>query len=225
MTLGVGGSTAEIELERLSAIKVTAEPLAALEFERRLAKARALMKQNDYEAMYLSAGSGLFYFTGTKWHLTERMVGAVILPAGSVEYLLPAFEKETFSQYMVIEGNLNLWQEHESPFELFHSILQSHGISTGKIGIDEATPYHHFGEISQLESNYQYADARPVTAGCRARKSESEISLMQLAMDMTLEVHKSAARILREGISTTEVANFIHRGHKAIGSAGGSTWL
>jgi Xaa-Pro dipeptidase len=224
MTLGVGGSTADIELERLSAIKVTAEPLPMVEFDRRLEKAQVLMKQNGYKAIYLCAGSNLLYFTGTKWHLTERMVGAVILPTGSVEYLLPAFEKETFAQYMLVEGGLNIWQEHESPFELFHSILGAHGVSSGKIGIDEATPFHHFCEISQLASNFQYVDARPVTAGCRTRKSDLEIGLMQRAMDMTLEVHKSAARILHEGIVTTDVANFIHRAHMAMGSAGGSSF-
>lgn len=224
MTLGVGGSTAEIELQRLSGIRVTAEPLPMGEFDRRIKKARRLMEQNGYEAIYLCAGRNLLYFTGTKWHLTERMVGAVVLPTGSVEYILPTFEKETFLKYMFVEGSLNLWQEHESPFELFHSVLKARGVSSGKIGIDEATPFHHFCEISQLATCFQYVDARPVTAGCRTQKSKLEISLMQRAMDMTLEVHKSAARVLHEGIATTDVADFINRAHMTIGAAGGSTF-
>jgi Xaa-Pro dipeptidase len=39
---------------------------------------------------------------------------------------------------------------------------------------------------------------------------------------MTLEVHKSAAAILREGISTAEVTDFIDRAHRAVGAPKGS---
>jgi Xaa-Pro dipeptidase len=152
------------------------------------------------------------------------MVGAIISSTGSIEYIVPAFESETFSRYMLVEGHVNCWQEHESPFELFVSILKSIGVPRGKVGIDEATPFHHFGEISQVTNDYRFVDARPVTAGCRSRKSNAEIHFMQVAMDMTLEVHKSAAQILRPGISTTDVVSFIDQAHKAIGSPGGSTF-
>jgi Xaa-Pro dipeptidase len=224
MSIGVGGSTIDAELTRLSAISVTTDPLPRGEFDGRPVKARALMNSHEFDAIYLSAGSNLYYFTGTKWYPSERMVGAILTSTGSLDYIVPAFEKETFSQYMLLDGNINCWQEHESPFELFISILKSLGLSRGRIGIDEATPFHHFGEISQLASDHQFVDARSITAGCRSRKSDAEIRLMQTAMDMTLEVHKSAARILRPGISTTEVDSFIDEAHRAIGASGGSTF-
>lgn len=224
MSIGVGGSTMDVELSRLSAITVTTSALQRDAFERRIEKARELMTSLNFDAMYISAGSNLYYFTGTRWYPSERMVGAIISPTGSIEYIVPAFETETFSRYMLVEGHVNCWQEHESPFELFVSILQSIGVPRGKVGIDEATPFHHFGEISQVTSDHQFVDARPITAGCRSRKSDAEIYFMQMAMDMTLEVHKSAARILRPGISTTDVVAFIDHAHKAIGSPGGSTF-
>jgi Xaa-Pro dipeptidase len=43
---------------------------------------------------------------------------------------------------------------------------------------------------------------------------------MQRAKDMTLEVHKAAASILRAGISTTEVEEFIHQAHRRVGATG-----
>lgn len=224
MSIGVGSSTMDAELSRLSAIKVTTDPLQTNAFERRIEKARELMTSLNFDAIYICAGSNLYYFTGTRWRPSERMVGAIISSAGPIEYIVPAFEKETFSQYMLVGGNVNCWQEHESPFELFVSILKSIGVPLGKVGIDEATTFHHFGEISQVTSDYQFVDARPITAGCRSRKSAAEIHFMQTAMDMTLEVHKSAAQILRPGISTTDVVSFIDQAHKAIGSPGGSTF-
>ena len=224
MSIGVGGSTMDAELSRLAAIAVTTEPLQRDAFEQRIEKARELMASLDFDAIYIAAGSNLYYFTGTRWHASERMVGALVFPTGSIEYIVPAFEKETFCQYMLVDGNINCWQEHESPFKLFVSALKSAGLQAGKIGLDEAMPFHHFAEISQIATDYQFVDARPITAGCRSRKSNAEIHFMQTAMDMTLEVHKSAAQILRLGISTTDVVAFINQAHQAIGSPGGSTF-
>jgi Xaa-Pro dipeptidase len=224
VTIGVGGSNVEAELSRLSAISVATDPLPCDAFERRIENARSLMASLNFDAIYISAGSNLYYFTGTKWHASERMVGAIISSSGAINYIVPEFETETFSKYMLVGGNINCWQEHESPFELFVSILKSIGVKDGKIGIDEATPFHHFGEISRISTGHQFVDARPITAGCRTRKSSAEINFMQTAMNMTLEVHKSAAKILRPGISTLEVVSFINQGHKAIGSPGGSTF-
>ncbi len=110
MSIGIGGSTIDAELSRLSAITVTTNPLQRDAFERRVEIARELMSSLEFDAMYISAGSNLYYFTGTKWYPSERMVGAVISSTGPIEYIVPAFETETFSRYMLVEGNVNCWQ-------------------------------------------------------------------------------------------------------------------
>ena len=51
-------------------------------------------------------------------------------------------------------------------------------------------------------------------------KSEHELALMQTAKNITLEAHKAAARIMREGITTTEVQAFLVAAHKKLGSEG-----
>ncbi len=43
---------------------------------------------------------------------------------------------------------------------------------------------------------------------------------MQKAKDITLEVHKAAARILAEGMTTTEVEDFITEAHRRLGADG-----
>jgi Xaa-Pro dipeptidase len=49
-------------------------------------------------------------------------------------------------------------------------------------------------------------------------KSPAEIALIRRAMEMTLEVHKATARILREGITMTEVADFVGQAHQRMGA-------
>ena len=44
----------------------------------RIEKARSLMRKNKIDAVYVEAGTSLFYFTGVRWHQSERMFAAVI---------------------------------------------------------------------------------------------------------------------------------------------------
>jgi len=222
MTIGVGGSTAEQELAKLADMTSGAEPVTHAEYEARIAKAQSIMKTEGIAAIYVNAGTNLYYFTGTRWYASERMVGAIIPANGAVEYIAPAFEVDTLNDYMTIKGNVNTWHEDESPYALFGDVLAKMGINTGDIGIDESAAFFIFDGVRQAHPQFNYVNAKPATAGCRMIKSAAELSLLQRAKDMTLEVHKAAARILRVGISTAEVEAFINDAHIKVGIPAGS---
>lgn len=221
-TFGIGGSTIEAEL---AAIKPTAhlvQPIPEEEFKTRLQNACEKMQAENVSVMYLNAGTNLFYFTGMRWHASERMVGALLFQDGSLEYTAPKFEEGTILDFMLVKGQVNCWEEHESPYELFNSLLAKKGITEGQIYIDEATPFFITNGIQNVNRNLELEDAKVITAGCRMLKSEAEITIMQHAMDITLEVQKAAARILYPGIEAKTVVNFINEAHKRYGIASGS---
>lgn len=225
MTLGVGGSTPEQALARLQNMMAGAQPITEAEYQTRIDRAQALMREQDIAALFLAAGSNLQYFTGVQWHPSERMVGAILPASGALEYLAPAFEEGTVRDFQVVPGVINTWQEHESPYALLLDCLKRLGIlpndgAQPKVGLCSSLPFFMFEGIRQLISDYRFVDAGGITTACRQCKSSAEIALMQRAKDMTLEVHKAAASILHEGISTTEVAEFIHQAHRRVGAPG-----
>ena len=222
MTIGVGGSTAEQELATLSNMCADISPISVNEFKARIDKAAALMRQHEVDAIYLNAGTNLYYFTGTRWGASERMVGAILSAQGELHYIAPHFEIDTLNGYMLIEGEVHGWQEHESPYQLFGEILANMELKTGTIGLDESCAFFISDGVAQACPGYSFINAKPVTTGCRMRKSDAELALLQQAKNMTLEVHKAAARILRGGISTMEVTQFIDDAHRAVGAARGS---
>src|SRR5206468_6414915 len=81
-------------------------------------------------------------------------------------------------------------------------------------------PFFSFDGQRRAGNAYSFGSAIDVTAGCRMIKSEHEIALMQTAKNITLEAHKAAARIMREGITTTEVQAFISAAHRKLVSEG-----
>jgi len=219
--MAIGGKTMDEALAGLSDMTGGIEGIGAEEHAARIAKAQAFMRERGIAAVYLNAGTNLAYFTGTRWYPSERMVGAILPAEGGVEYIAPAFEEGTLHGFMKISGPVNTWHEHENPCALFAAVLARMGIAAGsRIGIDESTPFFIFDGIRQQDTGYVLENAKPVTAHCRMRKSAAEIALMQRAKDMTMEVHKAAASILLEGITTAEVTQFIDRAHKKVGASG-----
>lgn len=222
MTIGVGGSDQATELAKLSNMAINASPIELDEFKARIEKATHLMKEHKLDAIYLNAGSNLYYFTGTKWYASERLVGAIITSSGHIEYFAPHFEVDTLSQFIKVTSVINGWQEHESPYQLIEQSLKRLGLAQGALGIDESTPFFVSNGLKTVLPSIELLDATAVTAGCRQQKSEHEISLLQTAKNMTLAVQKATARILRAGITTKEVEQFIHEAHKKVGAPNGS---
>ncbi len=202
MTLGVGGSNDREQLEQLKELTTGIAAIAPDELRQRLSRATALMEDAGFDAIYLNAGTNLYYFTGTRWSSSERMVGALLTTHGELHYIAPAFERGTLEDYIAVPGEIHCWEEHESPYTLVGDVLSGNGIADGLIGLDESTPYFLVGGMQKANPRLRFADAVPVTAGCRMQKSAAELALLQRAKDMTVEVHKAAARILRPGIST-----------------------
>lgn len=222
MTIGVGGSSAKVELEKLIDMTSQVKAISEAEFKQRITKAQTLMAKHNIAATYIDAGTNLYYFTGTRWYASERMVGAIIPQKGEIQYITPFFEVNTLSQYMTIKGEIKGWQEHESPYQLVAQTLKDLDITSGQLAIDESAAFFIADGIKKAAPELTLIDAKSITAGCRAEKSNTEIALLQQAKNMTIEVHKAVARILRVGITVQEVTDFIDQAHRKVGASAGS---
>lgn len=217
MTIGVGGSTADKELAKLTDMTRGVAAITRAEYQARIDKAQAHMSRIGMDALYLNAGTNLYYFTGMRWRPSERMVGAVLLQNGPPHFIAPAFEIGTVRQFMEIEGQIHGWEEHESPYRLLGNLIPS-----GRIGLDETAPFFITDGLASANPNLAFEAGAVVTRACREIKSPAEIALMSRAKEMTLRVHKSAAAILRPGMTTAEVGQFIDAAHRKVGAAAGS---
>ncbi len=225
MTIGVGGSQAGRELERLGDMTTGTSPIGIKEYAARIKRAQKIMQETGIAALYVNAGTNMTYFTGTKWGPSERMVGAVIPANGEIEYIAPAFEIGTLQQYMGLKGVVHGWQEHESPYDIFRAKCIKPEWNERKIALDESCPFFISNGIALAAPEFDYINGSSITAPCRQIKSPNELALMQRVKDMTLEVHKAAAKILRAGITAKEVGDFIHAAHIKVGAPAGSYFV
>lgn len=217
MTLGVGGSTIAAELERLHNLRDQAVPIDAAELRGRVAKVQAEMRARGVQALHLDASTSNFYFTGLRLHGSERLHGVIIPAEGDLVYISPAFEAAKLRTIMVLPGEIRSWQEHESPTALVIDTVRAMGYPSGTIAVDPATPFFTFDGLRRAGNSFDFINGTDIIAPCRMVKSPAEIGLMRQAMAMTLEVQKATARILHEGITTTEVEQFVTAAHTRLG--------
>ena len=228
MSIGIGGSTAELELSKLTDMTTDITPILLGEYQQRITKAQQLMRAQNISALYINAGTNLTYFTGTAWYASERLVGAILPAEGELVYIAPWFEVSTLSGFMQIEAEVASWHEHESPYDLVMNTLKKMSITQGTFAIDESTAFFAVdGMINAAKAqnlSLDFTSSKGITAGCRMIKSASEIALLQRAKDMTMVVHRAVAKILTVGISTAEVTAFINQAHIKLGAAKGSSF-
>ena len=199
-----------------------AQPIERAEYEARIERARALLHEHGADALLINAGASLRYFCGVPWGASERLVALLIMRDDEPVAICPAFEAATLARVLTVAAQPRLWEEHEDPYALVAVALAERSAQT--LALDPASPYFVFDGLRRALGTRAIVNASPIIDGCRARKSPAELALMQQACDMTLHVHRLAAGLMREGITTTEIKYFIDRAHRRLGADNGSTF-
>jgi Xaa-Pro dipeptidase len=199
------------------------KPITVEEFQARVAHAQQLMTdaKPDFAALYLAPGTSLYYFTGIRWGQSERVAGAVIPRSGAPLLFCPGFEESRYRELMRWPMEVRVWQEDQNPGELVGKWLGEKGIRTGRIAIDQTTRFAYFDKLRKAAPQFEYVLGDPITAGCRARKSEHELQLMRLSCAATCDVYRAVFASAQEGMTQYDIASLYSRGLQKMGLPGG----
>lgn len=182
------------------------------------------MASQGMDAILLTGGTSLKYFTGVRWGNSERLFASLIPAKGKAFCICPAFEEERAREQLnkgpLEDAEVLTWQEDENPFRLVHSGLQSRQMTTARIGVEESVPFVFSNEIAALSPGVKLLSATPVTAGCRMVKSAHELELMQFANSATLAVYKAVYESLGPGMTQEDAADLIAKAYARVGFRG-----
>ena len=211
----------------LQALGSRLKPITAEEFKARLEQAQQLMAELNpkFDALFFAPGTSLYYFTGIRWGLSERLAGFVLPRVGHPVAFCPGFEEGRFREQMRFPIELRVWQEDESPTKLAANALADQGVRTGRLGVEETAYFTFSDHLRAAAPGFEYVSADPITIACRGRKSPHELELMRLACDATFEVYKPVFAALREGLSQEDIAQMVQAGFSKMGLRGGALVL
>src|SRR5512143_491337 len=197
------------------------QPLGPEEYAARLEKARRLLAEHDFDALFVGGGTNLLYFTKVGWWLSERVFGVVISRKKDPIWVCPAFEVKRAEELVPAGQEIRTWEEHESPYAKIGGVLKDIGAATGTLAAaPDLRAFEIFG-LRRTLTGAQVVDGAAVTEGCRGTKSAKEIAFMDLANRITKLAYREGFKTLREGMSPRDLAGAIAAATQKLGSSGG----
>jgi Xaa-Pro dipeptidase len=224
---GPAGSQLPPSIAALASMRDQAQPITAEERRTRIEKARRLMTEQKVDALMLTGGTSLAYFSGMQWGLSERLFAMVLPVKGAAFYVCPAFEEER-AREQIAKGPLGgsadvrTWEEHESPYQRVGQGLRDRGIAAGSLGIEETVRFVFSDGVSKAAPTVKLTSGTPISAGCRITKDAHELALMRLAAQVTLKAYEAAWKALKDGMTQDDFASLVALAHRQLGFEGGA---
>jgi Xaa-Pro dipeptidase len=211
----------------LASRRAEAQPITAEERRGRIEKARRLMAERKIDALLLTGGTSLVYFSGIRWGLSERLFAMVLPVKGEAFYVSPAFEEERAREQIATgplggSADVRTWEEHEDPYERVAQGLRDRGLASGTLGVEETVRFVFSDGAAKAAPTLKLASGTPVTAGCRITKDAHELALMRLASEVTLKAYEAAWRALQDGMTQDDFASLVALAHRQLGFEGGA---
>jgi Xaa-Pro dipeptidase len=193
-------------------------PIAPDEFHSRLLRAQEVMSQSNpkFDALFIGPGTSLYYFTGIRWWLSERLLALVVPRTGEPILISPAFEEARMRESLLFPAEIRVWQEEQNPFKLLASTLADRNLRSGRIGIEERLPFTFFDHFRAAAPAYECVSADPITIACRSRKSPHELELMRLACEATFDVYRQVFANLKEGMTQEHISDLVVAGYSKM---------
>jgi Xaa-Pro dipeptidase len=204
---------------KLKSMTSDAKPISVDERRARIAKAQSFMQQQNLRALLIEPGSSLEYFTGVRWHRSERTTAAIIPAHGDVVVVTPAFEEPSVRETLVVGGEVRVWNEHESPFERIVQALKDRGVAAGSVAVESTTRFFIADGVRKVAGSYELISGDPVVRPCRLIKSTAELALMQLANDVTIGALRQVHTRVERGMTSSDIAQLMDRITSQLGGA------
>jgi Xaa-Pro aminopeptidase len=210
----------------LTSMRDQARPITNEERHKRIERAKTLMAESKIDALMLTGGTSMAYFTNMRWGGSERLFAVVIPLKGDPFFVCPAFERDRAEELIAPgpfggdQADIRTWEEDESPFERLVQGLRDRGIVAGRLGVEETVRFVFADSVAQGAPQLKIVSGTPITAGCRMIKDDHEIALMRLASQATLKVYEAVFRALQPGMTQNTVSGLIEQAYRRVGFPG-----
>ena len=201
----------------LKSLAADAAPISPAERIQRVAKIQGLLQQLNIGAVLIEPGASLEYFTGIRWHRSERITLAVIPASGNLLVVTPAFEEPSVRETLRVDGDVIPWDEQESPYEKIVQALKARRVDTGVVAVESTARFFIISGIRQIAPVYDFVPADALVRACRLIKSPAELALMQLANRITLEALRYVHGRLKVGMTSSDIAGLMDQTTSLLG--------
>jgi Xaa-Pro dipeptidase len=207
-------------LADLTSMTRDSQPISSAEHGARLAAIQALMQQKKIAAFLVESGASLEYFTGVRWHRSERTTAALIPATGRTVVVTPYFEEPSVRETLKVAADVRPWKEDESPFELLAHALREHASGDAPLAVEPTTRIFIVDRMSQAaKTPPRVIPGDGLIRACRMHKSAHEIALMQAANSVTLAALRYTHAHVDAGMQAGDIFQMMVAATQALGGS------
>lgn len=176
-------------------------------FEDRLERLRAILTEQELDALILLPGPSLYYLTGVSFHLFERPILGFFSAAGETALVLPDLER---AKGETIDFPIGLFTYGEDPSRQVEAIadaFRSLGLAGGTVGVEPLRMrMNELLLLEQVDPDLQLRPADDVTVQLRALKQPAEVAAMRTAVDIAESALRATLPQVQIGMTERDLA-------------------
>lgn len=175
-------------------------------FVQRQQKLSAVLEQAGMDALVLNPGPSLTYMTGLGFHLMERPVVGVFAINASPLIILPELETQKVKQLDYPVEYTSFGEDPTTWSEIYTQALKN--IPSAKIGVEHnQLRLLEYRLLQTALPGTIFTDATETVAQLRMFKDQTEVALMQTAVDIAQQALEATLPLIKVGMSEHEAAS------------------
>ena len=180
----------------------------------RIKKSQRSMKNLGIDYLLIGPSSNMFYLTGKKTVVDERLQ-LMIVPVDDRPFLvLPEMYREKFKAFEDLY-ELRYWKDTENPYKIVKSMVVK---SANIVAVDEQLWTGHFILIMNIYSKAKYIGASKILGPLKIVKDEAEIGLMLQSGRIIDGVMERAIHKIEPGMTEIKLAHWVEAQIKEAGA-------
>lgn len=217
LAAGASVGAADSKTPGLTSLTTNAKPISTEEFGGRLAKLQTLMRERKVGAFLVESGTSLEYFTGIRWHRSERITAAVVPATGGIIVVTPFFEEPSIRELLKVPAEVRPWQEDENPFDLIARALRERALE-GPLAVEETTRFFIIDRMRKSSGpGRDVVSGEDLVRDCRMIKSPAELALLQAANTVTIAAIRHLHGQVEAGMQWTDILKLQVAATEALG--------
>ncbi|NIR44724.1 MAG: aminopeptidase P family protein [Gemmatimonadetes bacterium] len=220
LILGTPGRAKALTGERPSPVGPQGiDPLPVATFRARLERARALMSELGFAALFCEPSTNFAYLVGDNFGRSERLIALVMAADGDPVIVAPDFEVDRVERTVDAVPYVRGWGESEDPFAAVAAILS--GQEPGRIAVEPTTRYEMARRLQDTLPAWEIDNGAPLFRRLRIIKSEAELKLIRRSISITETSIAATFAALESGLTDRDVAGILRNEMAQRGARGG----
>jgi Xaa-Pro dipeptidase len=183
------------------------------------ARQKKLIGVKSVDAVAIVPGANMEYYTGLKFHLSERPVIAIFTEEG-MSIIVPELEVPKLAARPDLEANIVAWTDTEGFDAAFKKAVDMLNLKSGALGVDGQTMRVFEFQAFQQAGAENTRNIGIVLLGIRALKAQGEIDAMREAIHLSEQALHRVMEWAKPGMTERQIATKLSNLMAEAGSQG-----